>query len=77
MVSPEPLWVAPPYGEPPAKAFKEWNTAWNPQHNDNEDSWAVTEPAIYYHAAYNLLLSPFVGTKAESAIRPSSGTSTR
>ena len=22
-------WVAPPYGEPPAKAFKEWNTAWN------------------------------------------------
>lgn len=56
-------WIAPPYGEPPAKAFKEWNTAWNGQHKDTEDSWAITEPAIYYQAAYNLLLSPFVGTK--------------
>ncbi|MBI5835100.1 MAG: glycoside hydrolase family 9 protein [Armatimonadetes bacterium] len=50
-------WVAPPAGEPPAKAFREWNTGWNAQHNDNEDSWAITEPAIYYQAAYVLLLA--------------------
>ena len=59
-------WVAPPFGEPPAKAFKEWNTAWNAQQNDNEDSWAITEPAIYYQAAYNLLLSPFLGTRGRT-----------
>jgi hypothetical protein len=52
-------WVAPPYGEPPAKAFKEWNTGWNKEHNANEDPWAINEPAIYYQANYVLLLSSF------------------
>jgi hypothetical protein len=52
-------WVAPPYGQPEQKAYKDWNTAWNTQHQANENSWEVTEPAIYYQAAYTLLLSQY------------------
>jgi hypothetical protein len=35
------------------KAFKDWNTGWP------ENSWEITEPAIYYQASYSLLLSAF------------------
>ena len=52
-------WVAPPAGEPAAKAFKEWNTVWNQERAANECPWEINEPAIYYQAAYNLLLSSF------------------
>ena len=50
--------IAPPYGQPAQKAYKEWNTAWNGSYNEN--SWEITEPAIYYQAAYVKLLSKFV-----------------
>lgn len=53
-------WISPPFGEPPAKAFKDWNGAWNSAHNANENSWEITEPAIYYQGAYVLVLSRFV-----------------
>lgn len=45
--------VRPPAGEPPMKAFKDWNTGWP------ENSWEITEPSIGYQAAYSLLLSQF------------------
>jgi hypothetical protein len=45
--------ITPPYGQPPMKAFKDWNTGWP------ENSWEITEPAIYYQASYSLLLSAF------------------
>src|SRR5947207_1861487 len=45
--------ISPPHGEPPMKAFKDWNTGWP------ENSWEITEPAIYDQAAYELLLSQF------------------
>lgn len=51
------MWIKPPYGEPPMKAYKDWDGAWNAEHNANENSWEVTEPAIYYQASYLLLLS--------------------
>lgn len=38
--------VSPPFGEPAMKAYKDWNTG------DPQNSWEVTEPAIYYQAAY-------------------------
>ncbi|MEM9929287.1 MAG: glycoside hydrolase family 9 protein, partial [Bacteroidota bacterium] len=38
--------IAPPAGEPAMKSYKDWNTSWP------EDSWEITEPAIYYQAAY-------------------------
>jgi hypothetical protein len=53
------LFVAPPYGEPRQKAFKDWNTGWNSAQNDNENSWEITEPGIYYQAAYTFLLGYF------------------
>jgi hypothetical protein len=53
-------WIRPPFGEPPMKAYRDWNGAWNAQRGANEASWEITEPAIYYQAAYTLLLSQFV-----------------
>jgi hypothetical protein len=52
-------WVSPPYGMPPLKAFKDWNTGWNPSRQANENSWEITEPAIYYQAPYLLLVSQY------------------
>ncbi len=67
-----PHWLSPPAHEPPSKAFKDWATAWNQAHQANENSWAFTEPAIYYQARYVLLLSHFVGPR--EARRPHRGT---
>ena len=53
-------WISPPHGEPPMKAYRDWNAAWNKEKNDGENSWEVTEPAIYYQAAYTFLVSAFV-----------------
>jgi hypothetical protein len=49
-----PVKLAPPTGQPPQKSYRDWNADWP------ENSWSVTEPAIYYQAAYIRLLSAFV-----------------
>lgn len=49
-----PARLSPPTGQPPQKSYKDWNGAWP------DSSWAVTEPGIYYQAAYVRLLSAFV-----------------
>jgi endoglucanase len=46
-----------PKGEPPQKAFKDWNTAWNGA--NNESAYEITEAGIYYQAAYIRVLSKF------------------
>ncbi len=46
--------ISPPQGQPHQKAYKDWNTGWP------ENSWELTEPTIYYQAAYIKLLSKFV-----------------
>ncbi len=46
--------LQPPLNQPPMKSYKDWNTSW-PQ-----NSWQITEPAIYYQAAYLRLLSKFI-----------------
>lgn len=46
--------LAPPYGQPRQKSYLDFNTGW-PQ-----NSWEVSEPAIYYQAAYLRLLSKYV-----------------
>jgi hypothetical protein len=48
-----PATLMPPGGQPRQKAYKDWNAAWP------DSSWAITEPAIYYQAAYVKLLSKF------------------
>lgn len=49
--------ISPPAGQPVLKAYKDWNTGWP------ENSWEITEPAIYYQALYIRLLAPFVKQK--------------
>jgi hypothetical protein len=49
-----PAQLVPPNGQPPQKSYKDWNAGWP------ESSWTVTEPAIYFQAAYVRLLSYFV-----------------
>jgi hypothetical protein len=46
--------VSPPLGQPIQKAWKDWNAGW-PQ-----NSWTVTEIAIYTQAAYIKMLAQFV-----------------
>jgi hypothetical protein len=60
-----PKWLVPPAGQPPEKAYKDWNKGWNDEHKENENSWSFTEPAIYYQARYILLLSQFVALEEQ------------
>ncbi len=43
--------LVPPMNQPVQKSYLDWNTSW-PQ-----NSWQITEPAIYYQAAYLRLLA--------------------
>lgn len=58
--------INPPYGQPPQKSYKDWNTAWNGSYQ--ESSYEVTEVSIYVQACYLSLLAairhnaPPVGT---------------
>ncbi len=45
--------LRPPTGQPAQKSYRDWNDDWP------ENSWSVTEPAIYYQSAYVRLLSAF------------------
>jgi len=47
--------VTPPQGQPIQKSYKDWNTTWP------ENSWEITENAIYYQAAYVQLLATYSG----------------
>lgn len=46
--------LSPPTGQPVLKSYRDWNTSWP------ENSWEVTEPGIYYQAAYLHLLAGVV-----------------
>ena len=46
--------LIPPMSQPVQKSYRDWNTSWP------ENSWEITEPAIYYQGAYVFLLSRFV-----------------
>lgn len=47
--------ISPPASQPPQKSYKDWNFSWP------ENSWEISEPAIYYQAAYVALLSRIIG----------------
>lgn len=67
--------LKPPYGQPPEKSYKDWGAAWVTEGciNDQcqEASYAVTENAIYYQAAYVRLLSYFASE--DNSVSISSG----
>jgi endoglucanase len=46
--------VTPPAGQPPQKSYLDWNTGYP------DNSWEITEPGIYYQAAYIKLLAGFI-----------------
>jgi endoglucanase len=48
--------LTPPNGQPVQKSYREWNTNW-PQ-----NSWSITENAIYYNAPYIRLVAHFAGS---------------
>ncbi len=50
--------ISPPQNQPVQKSYKDWNVSY-PQ-----NSWEVTEPAIYYQSAYLKLLSKFLDANA-------------
>jgi len=55
--APDPVYggtIEPPQNQPVQKAYKDWNTSWP------ENSWELSEPAIYNQAAYIKLLSKFI-----------------
>jgi hypothetical protein len=45
--------LSPPTGQPAQKSYKDWNVGYP------EDSWAITEPAIYYESGYVKLLAKY------------------
>jgi len=53
--------LEPPLNQPVQKAYRDWNTSWP------ENSWEITEPAIYYQAAYIHLLSYFASERINFA----------
>ena len=56
--------LSPPAAQPPQKSYLDFNDGW-PQ-----SSWEITEPAIYYNAAYIMLLSNFVENTVVSTQYP-------
>jgi hypothetical protein len=55
--------ISPPQGQPVQKAYKDWNTSWP------ENSWQITEPAIYYQAAYVNLLATVINQSLNNGER--------
>jgi hypothetical protein len=45
--------------QPVQKAYMDFNTGWAPD-QEHDQSWEITEPGIYYQAAYVMLVSKFV-----------------
>lgn len=50
---------SPVRNQPPGKAYVDTNTGWDPT-DKFDKSWELTEPGIYYQAAYVRLVSKFV-----------------
>lgn len=53
--------ISPPTNQPVQKCYKDWNTSWP------ENSWEVTEIAIYTQAAYVKLLATFADSALSTA----------
>lgn len=49
--------LSPPAGQPRQKAYRDWNG--DPASGDPQASWEITEPGIYYQAAYVKLVAAF------------------
>ncbi len=52
--------ISPPSNQPLQKSYLDFNTSWP------DNSWEISEPAIYYQAAYIRLLANFVAPRITS-----------
>ena len=57
--------ISPPSNQPAAKSYLDFNTGWP------ENSWEISEPAIYYQASYIRLLSEVIGERGNSSVSTS------
>ncbi len=53
--------ISPPSNQPPQKSYLDFNTGWP------DNSWEISEPAIYYQAAYLRLLANYVNNQTISS----------
>jgi endoglucanase len=58
--------ITPPFGQPPLKSFREWNTGWNGTALEN--SWEITEAGIYTQSAYISLLVRVIAAGTQTAL---------
>lgn len=56
--------IIPPYGQPPMKSYKDWNSVWP------DKSWEITEPSTGYQAAFVMLCAAFADTVATPTNTP-------
>jgi hypothetical protein len=56
--------ISPPSGQPAQKSYRDWNTGWP------ENSWEITEPAIYYQSAYIRLLANYARPQSTTSLEP-------
>ncbi len=54
--------ISPPAGQPEQKSYLDFNTGWP------DNSWELSEPAIYYQAAYIRLLANFHDVNLDTGI---------
>ncbi|MCC6410494.1 MAG: glycoside hydrolase family 9 protein [Saprospiraceae bacterium] len=54
--------ISPPAGQPAQKAYKDWNAGYP------DNSWEITEPAIYSQASYIRLLSRVMALNANCSV---------
>ncbi len=54
--------ISPPSGQPPMKSYLDFNNGWP------DNSWEISEPAIYSQAAYIRLLANQVGEEITTAV---------
>ncbi len=54
--------LSPPYGQPEQKSYLDFNTGWP------DDSWELSEPAIYYQANYVRLLANLITNDGALAV---------
>ena len=62
--------LSPPHGQPAQKSYLEFNSDWP------DNSWEITEPAIYYQANYIRLLSAFASASSATSVTSPVPTST-
>jgi hypothetical protein len=59
-------WIQPPSGQPDSKSYLDFNDGWP------NNSWQVSEPAIYYQAAYIRLLAGVIANYDTSLVTQNS-----